>query len=409
MIWGNPIAAWALLALAAPIVVHLLVRRRARPIPFPTLRFIPRTRLASVEQRTLEDALLLAVRIAAIAAAVAAIGAPFLMTKARQRAWDAVTIRAEVASGITTRGAAARSFSSDTLSGGIDQALAWLATQPPARRQLILRSAFAIGSIGDDDVARIPKNIGLRLERSGNLPMSRTFQAASVISGKIGSTVRVEREARLDGGRTSVRALAGGLPAGLPIEISAPDSRRSSVDDLLRGIVAEGVPVPIGNRTARIELADPTASADRETSVREIRSAWMANAIDRILHEARSRSSMLASARFSGTGDRLTVRVDATIPDSDLARLIRLVLTAMGPAVERPNEEILAIPDAQLLAWSREAGSASPPPNDRRLNDGRWFWLLALVLLAAEASLRSSSRQAADATEAAPSDRQRVA
>jgi len=406
MIWGNPAAAWALLALAAPIVIHLLARRQARPIPFPTLRFIPRTTLASVERRTIEDAVLLTVRIGIVAFAAAAIASPFVMTVARQRAWNAATIRAEVASGVPARGDADRSFSSGTLAGGIGQALAWVETQPPARRQLILRSTFALGSIDAADVARIPANMGLRLERGGTLPGSRTFRAAPVISGQIGSPVSTEREAHFDGGQTSVRALAGTKPTTLPVEISAPDSRRASADDVLRAVVADGVPAPISNRTARIELVEETIPGS-EAAIGEIRRPWMANAIDRIWRESSARSSLLNSARFDGSGDRLTVRVGATIPDADLARLIRLVLAAMGPAAEHPNEEILPIPDAQLRAWSREPGPASLPAVDGRANDGRWFWLASLVLLAAESWLRSKQR--AGANEPALSETERVA
>jgi hypothetical protein len=409
MIWGNPVAVWALLALAAPIVVHLLVRRQARPIPFPTLRFIPRASFASVERRIFEDAALLAVRIGVIAAAAAAIAAPFVMTAARQRAWDAATIRAEVASGVPARGDSDRTFSSATVASGITQALAWFDSQPPGRRQLIVRSTFPLGSIDDADVARIPRNIGVRLERSGTLPGARTFPAAPIISGRIGSTVRAEREVRFEGGRTSVRTLAGTTSASLPIEISAPESRRASADDVLRAVVADGVSVPIGSRTARIELADATVS-DSAPAIGEIRRPWMADAIDRIWRESSLRPSLLKNARFDAAGDRFVIHVAARIPESDLADLIRLVLDAMGPPGEHPNEEILPIPDAKLQAWSREAGPASPPAIDQRPDDGRWFWLLSLVLLAVESAVRSSlERRHARATEPIPSERARVA
>ena len=406
MIWDNPAAAWALLALAMPIVVHLLVRRQATPIPFPTLRFIPRTTLASIERRTVEDTMLLTVRIGVVALAAAAIAAPFVMTVARQRAWNAATIRAEVASGVPARGDADRSFSSGTLAGGIGQALSWLETQPPARRQLILRSTFSLGSIDAADVVRIPANIGLRLERGGTLPGSRTFRAAPVISGQIDSAIFTEREARFDGGRTSVRALAGTRRTSVPVEISAPGNRRSSADDVLRAVIADGVPAPIANRTTRIELVEDTVSG-AEPVIGDVRHSWMANAIDRIWRESSARPSLLNNARFDGTGDQLTVRVGATISDADLASVIRLVLAAMGPAVEHPNEEILPIPDAQLRSWSREPGPASPPAIDGRPNDGRWFWLASLVLLAAESGLRS--KQHAGTTQPALSEPARVA
>src|SRR5262249_20044959 len=129
MIWGMPAAASALLALAVPILIHTLVRRRSKPTLFPTLRFIPHTRLASIERRALEDILLLTTRLGVLAAAAAAVAAPLVMTKARRASWEAVTVRAEVAVGVPPRRDADRSISADTAAQGMSQALAWLESQ----------------------------------------------------------------------------------------------------------------------------------------------------------------------------------------------------------------------------------------------------------------------------------------
>ena len=73
MIWLNPLGVFALAALAAPILIHILVQRRAERFPFPTLRFLQPTRLAAIRRHLLEDLPLLAVRAALLAAAVAAL------------------------------------------------------------------------------------------------------------------------------------------------------------------------------------------------------------------------------------------------------------------------------------------------------------------------------------------------
>src|SRR5947209_19587006 len=99
MIWLNPAAWFALAAVAAPIVIHLLIQRRAERLPFPTLRFLQPTRLASIRRHLLEDWLLLAIRIALLAAAVAALAGPLLITASRRTAWDRRVVRA-VASGV---------------------------------------------------------------------------------------------------------------------------------------------------------------------------------------------------------------------------------------------------------------------------------------------------------------------
>ena len=65
MLWLNPSALFALAAVAAPILIHILIQRRAERFPFPTLRFLQPTRLAAIRRHLLEDLPLLAVRVGA--------------------------------------------------------------------------------------------------------------------------------------------------------------------------------------------------------------------------------------------------------------------------------------------------------------------------------------------------------
>src|SRR5262249_21364406 len=95
--------------------------------------------------------------------------------------------------------------------------------------------------------------------------------------------------------------------------------------------------------------------------------------------------------QFLANGTHLLVRADSTITDSVLAGLVMSVLGAIAPAVGQPREEILAITDAQLNAWSRQPGPPEIPSAAHRPWDGRWFWLSALVLLALEALVRRKS------------------
>ncbi len=94
--WLQPWAWWGLAAVALPILVHLLARHRVREMPFPSLRFLRPTALAALRRRVLSDVPLLLVRVAMIAAAVAALAAPALVSSARQRAWTARTSRAVI-------------------------------------------------------------------------------------------------------------------------------------------------------------------------------------------------------------------------------------------------------------------------------------------------------------------------
>src|SRR5471032_1905586 len=103
MLWLNPSALFALAAVAAPILIHILIQRKAERFPFPTLRFLQPTRLAAIRRHVLEDIVLLAVRAALLAAAVAALAGPFLVTTARRQAWDRRIVRAIVVHDVTRR------------------------------------------------------------------------------------------------------------------------------------------------------------------------------------------------------------------------------------------------------------------------------------------------------------------
>jgi integral membrane sensor domain MASE1 len=96
VIWLNPLALVALAAVSAPVLIHLLVQRRAERFPFPTLRFLRPTRLAAIRRHVLEDIPLLLVRAAILAAAVSALAGPLLVTAARRHAWDRRLVRAVV-------------------------------------------------------------------------------------------------------------------------------------------------------------------------------------------------------------------------------------------------------------------------------------------------------------------------
>jgi len=68
----------ALAALAVPLVIHLLGRRRARIVQLPTMRFAEGAHIASRGRRWLKSASLLAARLAVIALLVLALAGPYL-------------------------------------------------------------------------------------------------------------------------------------------------------------------------------------------------------------------------------------------------------------------------------------------------------------------------------------------
>jgi hypothetical protein len=71
---GVPLLAWGLLAVAVPIVVHLILRERPRREVFPAMRFLMHTHASATRQQRLRQLLLLLARVGLIALAVGVLG-----------------------------------------------------------------------------------------------------------------------------------------------------------------------------------------------------------------------------------------------------------------------------------------------------------------------------------------------
>jgi hypothetical protein len=189
MIWRNPVAWFGLATLLIPVLIHLLVRHRAEPRPFPSLRFVQPTRLASVRRKMISDWPLLLMRLAMLAAAVAALADPLWQSAARRAEWNARQARAIVvdttasvtsadAASIAQREAAAafkaERFETKQLAEGIGRAADWLRTAPPARRELVIVSDFQLGALDAAMLRDIPSHVGIRFVRTSAAPVTRT-------------------------------------------------------------------------------------------------------------------------------------------------------------------------------------------------------------------------------------------
>ena len=105
--WLAPMALLGLGLVAVPIAIHLLVRQQNRRVDYPSLRFLRQSQLAAFRWRTIQDALLLACRVAIVAAAVLALAGPVVQTAARSAAYGNRVARAVVVEPGTSAGAAA--------------------------------------------------------------------------------------------------------------------------------------------------------------------------------------------------------------------------------------------------------------------------------------------------------------
>jgi hypothetical protein len=414
MLWLNPVALFALAAVAAPILIHILIQRKAERFPFPTLRFLRPTRLAAIRRHLLDDWPLLAVRVALLAAAAAALAAPLFVTSARRQAWDRRVARA-----IVTEDAAGRSrgdvvpaaslrqtFQGASLSDGIRRAVLWLDSAPPARREIVIASPLPIGSITHADVASIPAAIGIRFERVGTLPATRTVPAGRLLTGEGVRALQVT----LTGEQTSVSETAAGEAPGLPIDIvSAPD-QRAVIDAAVSAVLSQRVWAAPPDRRARLVLV-PAAVSDASAMTQP----WMADAVARIARDPDLRAAGtrvaqgLSDPRFAappwqtltaaadgrplaaaaGSAGRFVVASAAAASDLATPVLLRSMANAIASEPDLQAAEVAPIADSVLRRWSRPASPVTSPRVDTvEQDDRRWPWLAALALLALETWMR---------------------
>ena len=416
MFWLNPSALFALAAVAAPILIHLLVQRRAERFAFPTLRFLQPTRLAAIRRHVLEDLPLLAVRVALLATAVAALAGPLFVTNARRQAWDRRAVRATVVD--TTIAAERRAespaphqekvFQAVSLADGIRRAVLWLDAAPPARREIVIASSFPIGSLTEADIALISPDIGVRFERTGTLPVTRTAPAGAVLTPDGAHA----RDVTFTTGDTSVREAPASGQVAFPIEIAASAEERPAVDAAVAAVLSQRVWAAPPDRRARLVLANGVAGVSDASS---IQLPWMADAVARIARDPDLRaagarvSAGLSDARLSAApwqvltsaGDSRPLAVAAgsakglvvmtAAPASDVAMpvLLRSIANALAPPLDLQAAEIVPIGDAVLRGWSRPPMPVTSPRVDSVDDDDRrWLWLAGLCLMAVEMWIR---------------------
>jgi hypothetical protein len=418
VIWLNPAAWIGLVALAAPILLHILVRQRAERLPFPTLRFLQQTRLASIRRHVLEDLPLLAIRAAILAAAVAALAGPLLITPRQRQAWNARVVRATVISGADgarrlqpgDRTFLSQTFETRSVSDGLHRALAWLDNAPPARRELVIVGPLGLGSVTAEDLSAVPPAIGLRFERSGTLPTERTIDG-----GKVLGPVVHQQTVALNGVTTTVRETVASAPEAFPVDVVCAADTRPAVDAAIAAVRSERVWAPAADRRARLVLIGTSVDSTAIADARPVTVAWTADAMASVTRdpelqaEASEAPAGLRDRRFAtapwqtlvsaSDGDPLAaaagtptgfVVVSGAEPSSLVtALLLRAIANGIAAPPDLRVAEVLPIPDAQLQGWTRPAAPVTAPRIDRvERDDRRGLWALVLGLLALEMWVR---------------------
>lgn len=398
-----PWAAAGSIALAGPLLIHMLLRRHARRVRFPATRFLVATPAAAVRLRRPSDIVLLIVRLAIVTAAIIAAAQPVVITPSRIAQWNGRVARAVV---LDTSGALANSaeaarlagqemsafraqrFASADLRDAIQRAASWLEDAPPARREVVIVSDFQRGGLDVEDLAVLPAAAGIRTIR---VPARTAARQATwpAVTGFRGAAW--QPAVRLDAQNTDVSWARTPSAAATPwLTTAQAPAEREAAQRAVSAALSAGVASGDDARRVEIRFAGAApASTDRGA----VRTRWIADAAVAL------RGSPLLQ-QTSGRVDvhehdgRLIVETTAAATSIDAPAVVRAVVLAVRPAAIADREaEVVTAADAELAAWRRE-----PAPLDGTLrsvnsgtdvrSDARWFWAIALVLLGCEAWLR---------------------
>jgi len=435
VVWLNPAVLFALAALLVPVVVHLLVHRRAEPLPFPTLRFLKPTRLTSLRRHVLDDLPLLLVRCGALAAAVAALAGPLVVTSARRDAWNRRLVRAVILGSGSSHGASDSSEPayrtaefSGSLRESLGRAIAWLEAAPPARRELVVRAPLTIGSLSPADLVVVPQDVGIRFDRTGSSPPLRTVRFDRVVT----ADGAVDRDVTLDGPATTLAERPAMSATGaLPIEVVARQPSNASMEAAVAAVTQQRVRAAAAGRSARLVVVDresDTGVQAATATAAAVTTPWMADAVATLAADAdlqavsRRLATGLSDARFASLPWRpvayaadgiplvavassgAAIVVVTAAPPSSAATpiLVRAVANVLADAPDVQNAEVVPIRDVDLHTWSRRPGN--PPAGQLRHvdeDDRRWLWFAALALLAVEWWMRRAASATAENEEEA--------
>jgi Aerotolerance regulator N-terminal len=447
MIWQNPWAWLGLTAIAIPILVHLLARRQAVRVRFPTLRFLPVAPITAVRRHRLTDLALLAVRIAILTAAVAALAQPYIVTAGRGRAASALLSRAIVidtsasmarlsadgrpareaaramATTLEPRADSTTTIETDRLTGGLDAALPWL-ERAPGRREVVVISDFQRSALTSDAVRVLPADVSVRLIKVDVAQSSSTTTGPAM---QVGAR-NVTSQTTLAPDRTDVEWTTSQSGGREPVVLRtfAGAAERSAVDAAIEAARATGVPAtPLSKPVVLVFPAAPERAA-LIAGARAIDQPWMFDAIDRVrrdrlvaaaaqtagvpANEAGTAPNLVAVITTS-TGRALVSAASAEIDGAATllffpttsegllpAALAAGVLRAEADSNQLAELEPETIPADTLRQWERPTGNIALTNASRRppdgASDGRWLWALALTLLALETWMRRTKPHA---------------
>jgi hypothetical protein len=419
--WLWPAALGGLGLLAVPIAVHLFARTPVVRVVVPSLRLIAPRVARRRRRRHLRDPWLLALRLFIVAAAVIASAGPLVTTPAREALWARRTARAVVVdrglpeSALGAVGAliaaesssatVAETFGAAPVDGRVPLALAWLARQGPAQREIVFVGDDA-SLPGPEAVAAIPAGTGIRVRTVDNPvpPEPRLW-----IGG--------DRDGRLRG-RRLVTTLVGDQVAGtaadeapprLPVIVRSSAGDRRLLDAVWEGVAAEGSFLRPVATWLGLEIVWTTALAQPDAATTALTRADRAALwplAGRLAGGEPSRvdtppwTNLAPEVAAARRGDTIVVRVTRPAEPVHAAAVLRAALLVAAGDADLPRRARLAGTDVRTAIERPAAGVSPEATRFETARDGRWFWAVAVGLLLAEQWVRrrrDTARQAAGA------------
>lgn len=443
MIWQNAWAFAGLLLLALPVLIHLLSRKRAVLQKFPSLRFLDVTRLLPTRSPNLSDIPLLLVRLAILAVAVFALAQPLYVSATRQQSLNASLARAIVVdtSRSMMRPLAATKTIADSARVLADQlgreasasvvlqtadvssvlpgAAAWLAMQP-SRGEVVVISDFQRGVIDSATVASLPTRIGFR-------PVQ--IQGSSAVAATPMQTARTSVAATVDAGRTNAEwtdhSTSDPGVTFLEIYVAVLDDRYAiAAHDAANLSTSPGLADSLRPVGIVFRGASETAAFIKDAKTPAV--PWMGRA----LLAVRDNPLLLSSAASESVSDTVIAAPFAVVASSSsgapvvyaaqamikgVNRLLffnrgntsaitsAALIAAVSNAVAQPSalaeSETTMLTDVSLKQLARAPqelsvqgrGSERKASAQAGLSDGRWLWLVALLLLGVETWMRRTA------------------
>jgi hypothetical protein len=421
MTWLNPIALVGLLAVMLPIFVHLFGRRVAKRQPFPSLRLLQLASTTPVTRSQPSDLLLLLVRCAIISAAALALAQPRwsspdrrqrLQTPVRAVIVDTSRSMERLTSDGRSATAYARELSSAILDSArqgmlvetarpganISAAASWL-DQRSGKRELVVISDFQHGAVSDGDFASIPDDVGITLSKVTWASVSPSANASGIVVMLDGPSTDAQWQVRNgDTIETSLKVLAG----------SDSDVRA------LTNVVRQLVPLVTPTHAIAVVFPDYPESAQLAAHSHPLNQPWQGDFLlalrdEELVRNGRSPSAPTPSCVAAGTtpvhsaNGQLLAGVAAgesgfefelvvfSCADAKTSAGAALLTAVTRAAIANPGwdeSETVVVPDERLRRWERPATVVEPRGRDETSPDGRWLWLLALLLLGVEEWLR---------------------